>query len=315
MKNMLRSLLVLTAFLFAVPASAQTDSIAVELAISCTNGTTVIAFQDTILEGDRYTVQPFTLTGSLASAQPLYNALVGSSFQFEPGSLNENIKVRLNISNINCGNGLYNPDSLLGNLVNFFMFLDIRVYDFQGIIPKPSPYNFNSPNNFQLTIKKTPAFYSFLSTINIPPSVLLAIVYYLGNGQYSSQGINTVVNNADSLVIEAEHFSKFAGGDRSVLVDVKEVTSSVPQAFELSQNFPNPFNPTTVINFSVPEQSFIELKVHNVLGSEVAVLASGVYRPGTYQANFDAATLPAGIYFYTLKTDRFSQTRKMILLK
>lgn len=89
----------------------------------------------------------------------------------------------------------------------------------------------------------------------------------------------------------------------------------VPAKFALDQNFPNPFNPTTVINFTLPKAGVVTLKVYNVLGQEVATLINGFKAPQTYKVEFDGANLATGVYFYTLKFGDQSITKKMLLLK
>jgi len=85
--------------------------------------------------------------------------------------------------------------------------------------------------------------------------------------------------------------------------------------FELEQNFPNPFNPGTIISYSVPTSSFINLKVYDILGNEIAVLVNEEKQAGNYQINFDASKLTGGVYFYQLRTNSFVDTKKMILMK
>jgi len=85
--------------------------------------------------------------------------------------------------------------------------------------------------------------------------------------------------------------------------------------FELEQNYPNPFNPSTRINYSVPSASFINLKVFDILGNEVALLVNEEKPAGEYQLEFDASKLTGGVYFYQLNTNSFVDTKKMILLK
>ena len=88
-----------------------------------------------------------------------------------------------------------------------------------------------------------------------------------------------------------------------------------PTEYSLEQNFPNPFNPSTTINFSVPEASFVSLKIFNVLGEEVETLVAKDLNAGNYKYGWNALGLPSGIYFYKLQTDNFTETKKMILLK
>ncbi len=85
--------------------------------------------------------------------------------------------------------------------------------------------------------------------------------------------------------------------------------------YALQQNYPNPFNPTTTISFTIANTSFVELKVFDLLGKEVASVVSGVRVAGTYSEAFDASKLSSGIYFYTIRADGFTDTKRMMLFK
>jgi len=85
--------------------------------------------------------------------------------------------------------------------------------------------------------------------------------------------------------------------------------------FKLEQNFPNPFNPSTRINYSVPNESFIDIKVYDILGNEVALLVNEEKQAGNYQVNFDASNLSGGVYFCQMQSANFIETKKMILIK
>jgi hypothetical protein len=88
-----------------------------------------------------------------------------------------------------------------------------------------------------------------------------------------------------------------------------------PQKFELAQNYPNPFNPVTKINFSVPKQSFVSLKIYDLLGKEVSQLVNEVKTPGVYSIDFNALNLSSGAYFYKLEAGEFSDIKRMMLIK
>jgi len=88
-----------------------------------------------------------------------------------------------------------------------------------------------------------------------------------------------------------------------------------PWVYLLSQNFPNPFNPTTTIKYQIPELSFVTLKVYDVLGNEIATLVNEENSNGSYEVEFNATTLPSGIYFYRLQAGSFVDTKKMVLMK
>jgi len=85
--------------------------------------------------------------------------------------------------------------------------------------------------------------------------------------------------------------------------------------FSLSQNYPNPFNPNTKIKYQIPELSFINIKVYDVLGIEVATLVNEQKPAGEYEVEFSGNGLTSGIYFYQIKAGDFIQTKKMILLR
>lgn len=97
--------------------------------------------------------------------------------------------------------------------------------------------------------------------------------------------------------------------------DVKKEEEQVPTNFVLEQNYPNPFNPNTQIKFSIPQATNVKLIVTNLLGSEIATLVNANLASGLYTVDFNATDLSSGVYFYTLITDNFKQSKKMILMK
>lgn len=92
-------------------------------------------------------------------------------------------------------------------------------------------------------------------------------------------------------------------------------TSGTPAKFGLSANYPNPFNPSTVISYSIPRRGFVHLSVYDVLGRKVATLVDGVRNPGAHEVRFDGAGLASGVYFNRLSYDGRLITKKMMLLK
>ena len=89
--------------------------------------------------------------------------------------------------------------------------------------------------------------------------------------------------------------------------DFQEEMSSieVPNIFALFQNYPNPFNPSTQISYSIPQKSFVNLKVYDLLGKEISQLINEEKEAGSYEVNFDASTLSSGVYFYQIESWRF----------
>jgi len=97
--------------------------------------------------------------------------------------------------------------------------------------------------------------------------------------------------------------------------DIIDVDVAAPINYALEQNYPNPFNPSTVISYSIPQNSFVTLKVYDIIGNEVATLVNQTQSAGKYDVRFDASGLSNGVYFYTIKADNFTSTKKMILMK
>jgi hypothetical protein len=95
----------------------------------------------------------------------------------------------------------------------------------------------------------------------------------------------------------------------------KQHQSTIPLNYELGQNYPNPFNPTTNINFQLPVRSNVRLVLMNTLGQEVKVIASGNYEAGNHSVVLDATSLASGVYFYRLQTAKFSDAKKMVIIK
>ncbi len=94
-----------------------------------------------------------------------------------------------------------------------------------------------------------------------------------------------------------------------------EGNQSLPTGFKLDQNFPNPFNPTTTIRFEIKDFGLATLKVYDMLGREAASIVSGKLSPGIYVRQWNASTMPSGIYFYRLQSGNISETKGMILMK
>jgi len=107
---------------------------------------------------------------------------------------------------------------------------------------------------------------------------------------------------------------QFAQQKYSTITSV-EGTEKLPSSYALDQNYPNPFNPTTKISYQLPQSGYVNLKVFNTLGKEVASLVNEEKSAGNYEVDFNAQGLSSGIYFYTIQSGSFQETKKMILLK
>jgi len=88
-----------------------------------------------------------------------------------------------------------------------------------------------------------------------------------------------------------------------------------PFEYSLEQNYPNPFNPATLINYSIAAEGNVSIKVYDITGKEAAVIIDGFKPAGNYSVEFNASSLPSGVYFYKIKTEGFEETKKMLLVK
>lgn len=130
----------------------------------------------------------------------------------------------------------------------------------------------------------------------------------------SSMAMNTTIHD----VFVALYQNESSGAKvykRTISVGIQQTSSEVPPGYNLSQNYPNPFNPTTKIKFALPQSSFIRLAIYDALGKEIETLVSKQLSSGSYEADWNASKQTSGVYFYTLTTNEFTDTKKMLLVK
>ena len=127
------------------------------------------------------------------------------------------------------------------------------------------------------------------------------------NYSYIDQNVNAGIYSYRLKQVDFDGTFEYSN---EILVNV---TASL--GFTLDQNFPNPFNPNTLIKYSIPNSSQVSLKIFNTLGQEMETLVNEEKQVGTYEVNWNASNLQSGVYFYRLQAGSFVQTRKMILLK
>lgn len=94
-----------------------------------------------------------------------------------------------------------------------------------------------------------------------------------------------------------------------------DLVEQLPNEFSLSQNMPNPFNPSTIISYALPEGSFVSIKIYNSLGEEITTLVNDYKAAGLHSINWSATNLSSGLYFYRIQAGKFSTTKKMLLTK
>ena len=98
---------------------------------------------------------------------------------------------------------------------------------------------------------------------------------------------------------------------------IPEITGKIPESYSIEQNYPNPFNPVTKIKFDIAGKTVGQtfLSVYDITGREIQTLVNEQLRPGSYEVTFDGSNLPSGIYFYQLRANDFTETKKLVLLK
>ena len=119
-----------------------------------------------------------------------------------------------------------------------------------------------------------------------------------------------LAGNLDGWYIDNVKISVYA----AVAIAVEEEAIQ-PIVFNLEQNYPNPFNPTTTIKYSIPKQSYVMLKMFDILGREVATLVNEEKPAGTYEVSWEAKDLASGVYFYKIITGIYTAVKKMVLIK
>ncbi len=123
---------------------------------------------------------------------------------------------------------------------------------------------------------------------------------------------NSVTSNIITVNIGT---SKIANQNSAAANGMNTAVEDLPKLYAMKQNFPNPFNPSTVIHYELPQNSLVTLKVYDVLGNLVNTLVNQYQTKGRYDINFNADNLASGIYFYRLQSGSFISTKKMLLLK
>ncbi len=129
--------------------------------------------------------------------------------------------------------------------------------------------------------------------------------------QYSSQQTTTSYNPSNG----STSVSDFTMPSSKVTSVETPVAANSPSSFVLENNYPNPFNPSTVISFVLPQMSHVRLDVYNILGQKITELVNSQLPAGNYKVTFDGSNLSSGIYFYRLDAGNFTMTKKMILNK
>ncbi len=121
--------------------------------------------------------------------------------------------------------------------------------------------------------------------------------------------------NRDNKTYSALSDTLFFVSNEPLILGLNNINTAIPQTISLGQNYPNPFNPSTKIKFALPKGSSVQLIIYDILGKEVTKLVNEKLQAGTYEYEWNGINLPSGVYFYKLRADDFSETRKMLMVK
>jgi hypothetical protein len=121
---------------------------------------------------------------------------------------------------------------------------------------------------------------------------------------------NNLTNNRYYYRLKQLDFDGSFEYSNEVQVDISDLND-----FQLYQNYPNPFNPSTKIKYLIPQNSFVKITLHDILGSEIKTLVSETVQPGTYEIILDGSDLSSGLYFVRLSSENIQRTLKISLIK
>jgi len=134
------------------------------------------------------------------------------------------------------------------------------------------------------------------------------------NGAWEGNVVNSPTNNDNAHQTPSVWSYTFVG-DQDGVMGTDDQETYVPGEYYLANNYPNPFNPTTTIQYTTPVDGYVKLTIYNVLGEQIAQLANEVQPAGEHLITFDARNLASGMYFYRLEGNDFVKSKKMILMK
>jgi photosystem II stability/assembly factor-like uncharacterized protein len=100
-----------------------------------------------------------------------------------------------------------------------------------------------------------------------------------------------------------------------VVSGINKISENIPDAYSLKQNFPNPFNPQTSIDFDIPKRTIVKINIYDIAGRYVTTLIDNEYQAGSYRVFWDASSVSSGVYFYSMQTTEYTMTKRMVLLK
>ena len=264
-----------------------------------------------------YNAQPGTLRVAMSGENPINGTGALAYVQFalsEDASIGSGTQLTLSPFLFNEGNPtaqVINGSITVGLPVmslsaNSISFNSVQAGDSETII-----MNVTNTGQAELIITEfdwsLPVFDVRFSDLNVSPgaSIDVTISFSPTANQFYS----------DTLEIHSNAGFRYVTLVGQGIIGIEDEFGSVPAEYTLSQNHPNPFNPTTTIKYRLPLSGEVSLIVYNLLGEEVASLVNGTVPAGNHRVSWDASNVASGIYFYRLQAGDFVQTRKMLLLK
>ena len=304
-------------YLFTIQLNAQDiqNTISLQVGLQCEDTGTFFLPTVTIKEGEVYIINDWALPSNSSFPQTLWNSIKGTRFQIEDGALDENVNILFVISGIDCSSGFYRA-GIKGEKFFFNVNLIISINGHE----QPSPYYFKSFKRCILQIPNSIDLKDFIFNSGIPQNASINF-YYRKDNNFSSDDIETIKPSLPAgtensfYEVKLRHFSNVVGMEESSVTYVENSESLNPCGFNLEQNFPNPFNPSTKIKYSLNKSVFVELNVYNILGIKVENIVMEIQNAGSHSTTFNAAGLPSGLYIYELKAGNNNATKKMIYLK
>ncbi|MGE5497447.1 MAG: Ig-like domain-containing protein [Syntrophothermus sp.] len=166
-------------------------------------------------------------------------------------------------------------------------------------------YKFSNKSGSNITVAADSLNWSGWKLKRIPVSKIMIS----GEKYFSAINIRQVKGGFKKSIIYVDD------AQNDIVMPVERTGNGLPENYSLMQNFPNPFNPSTFISYSLPENALVTLKVFDLLGREVATLVNGQQKAGIYRVNMNAGNLTSGVYIYKISAGRYSESKKMMLVK
>ena len=207
----------------------------------------------------------------------------------------------------NAGNNL-TVTNVSFNYGDFQTSIDFNIINFKAYYSIDGWINSTVINATGLIYKNT-AMLSFNQALSV----------FVPNGKTFSLRINPYAlqnGNAGTPTFGIHNNVKICGTTSSITsIDEGKTGNIIPKSYQLEQNFPNPFNPSSVFQYDIPKTSFVKITVYDIIGREIRTLVNEMKSPGEYTVVFDARNLASGIYLYRMQAGDFVQTKKLILMK